>query len=51
MTFSLKFEQADETPTEPPSFKTTGALMESRRHDPVRPNRTLQVVRVRDHDA
>jgi hypothetical protein len=49
-TFTFDLERADGTPAEPPSFETTGALVESLHTIPLGPNGTLQVVRVRDND-
>jgi hypothetical protein len=51
MTFTFKLERLDGTPAEPPSFKTTVLVWNPGDTIPLGPNRTLQVVRVRDEDA
>jgi hypothetical protein len=51
MTFTFKLERLDGTPADPPSFKTTVLVWNPGDTIPLGPNRTLQVVRVRDEDA
>jgi hypothetical protein len=51
MTFTFKLERLDGTPAGPPSFKTTVLVWNPGDTIPLGPNRTLQVVRVRDEDA
>jgi hypothetical protein len=51
MTFTFKLEWLDGTPADPPSFKTTVLVWNPGDTIPLGPNRTLQVVRVRDEDA
>jgi hypothetical protein len=51
MTFTFKLERLDGTPVEPPSYRTTVYRWSPGDHIPIKPGRTLQVVRVRDDDA
>jgi hypothetical protein len=51
MTFMFRLEQADGTPAEPPSFEITVLSWSPGDRIPIKPGRTLQVVRVRDDDA
>jgi hypothetical protein len=51
MTFTFKLERLDGTPADPPSFKTGVLVWNPGDTIPLSPNRTLQVIRVRDDDA
>ena len=51
MTFTFKLERLDGTSADPPSFKTSALAWSPGDTIPLRPGRTLQVVRVRDDDA
>jgi hypothetical protein len=51
MTFTFKLERLDGTPADPPSFKTSVLVWKPGDTIPLGPNKTFQVVRVRDEDA
>jgi hypothetical protein len=51
MTFTFKLEQADGTPAEPPTIRSAVTNWRPGDTIPLGPNRTLQVVRIRDDDA
>jgi hypothetical protein len=51
MTFTFKLERLDGTPAEPPSIESSVLSWRPGDTIPLGPNRTLQVVRVRDNDA
>jgi hypothetical protein len=51
MTFTFKLERLDGTSADPPPFKTSVLVWSPGDTIPLGPNRTLQVVRVRDEDA
>jgi hypothetical protein len=48
--FAFKLELDDGTPADPPTFETTVLVWNPGDRIPLGPNRTLQVVRVRDSD-
>jgi hypothetical protein len=51
MTFTFKLERLDGTPAEPPSIESSVLSWHPGDTIPLGPNRTLQVIRVRDEDA
>jgi hypothetical protein len=51
MTYTFRLERLDGTPADPPSFKSSVLVWNPGDTIPLGPNRTLQVVRVRDEDA
>jgi hypothetical protein len=51
MTFTIKLEQADGTPADPPSIRTTVTNWRPGDTIPLGAKKSLQVVRLRDDDA
>jgi hypothetical protein len=51
MAYTFKLERLDGMPADPPSYRTTVYRWSAGDRIPIKPGRTLQVVRVRDDDA
>ena len=51
MTFKFRLEGLDGEPFDPPTYATSVHSWSAGDRIPIRPDRTLQVVRVRDDDA
>jgi hypothetical protein len=51
MTFTIRLEQADGTPVEPPSIESTVTNWRAGDTIPISAGRSLRVIRVRDDDA